>query len=105
MKTKERFKEQSLDDSYSARVEHEIYSTEFSTVNPWATFDHPHTMRQGLQGGAPLEEYDNTIEFGEVYREKTENSDFRNSYKTNYVYEENSIEQGVFHTHNHHLFI
>ena len=56
LSSRERFTEQDLDDSYSNRVEHEINSTNFSTVNPWATLDHPHTMRQG---GASLEEYDN----------------------------------------------
>jgi hypothetical protein len=27
---------------------HEINSTEFNAVNPWATLDHPHTIVSGL---------------------------------------------------------
>ena len=34
LSSRERFPEQDLDDSYSNKVEHEINSTNFSTVNP-----------------------------------------------------------------------
>ena len=64
--SRERFTEQDLDDSCSNRVEHGINSTNFSTVNPWATLDHPHTMSKE---GESLEEHDNARRFGETRRE------------------------------------
>ena len=89
LSSEERFTEQDLDDSCSKRVEHEINSTEFNAVNPWATLDHPHTTRQG---GASLDEYDNTREIGEAHREGIVNLDFRGSRETNHAPGENSIK-------------
>ena len=83
------FRDQKSDNSYSSGDEQEINSTEIHTVNTWATLDHSYIMGQG---GTILGEYNNTLEFEEVYRENTEASDFRRPYKTSYGHEENSIE-------------
>jgi len=82
----ERFTEQDLDGSCSNRVEHGINLTDFSTVNPWATLDHPHIMGQG---GESLEEHDNARRFGATHREENRNLEFRDSYKTSYGAAEN----------------
>ena len=58
-------------------------------TNSWANLDHPHTTRQG---GVTLEEYNNTIEIGEVHRERTEDSGFGSSYNSDYAPEEISTK-------------
>ena len=85
----ERFTEQDLEGSYSNRAEHGINLTDFSTVNPWAIFDHPHNMGQG---GESLEEYDNVSRFGATHREENRNLEFRDSYKTSYGAPEKSFQ-------------
>ena len=62
-----------IGDSYFNRVEHETNSTNFSTVNPWATLDHTHTMGQG---GESLEEHYNVGGIGATHRGETVSSDF-----------------------------
>ena len=88
---KKRFTEQDLGNSCSNRVEHETNSTSFSTANPWATLDHPHTMRQG---GESLEEHDNARGFGATHREENGNLEFRDvdSIKTNHAFAEKSFQ-------------
>ena len=65
------FTDQDPDNSYSSGAEQHIDSTEIKTVNTWATLDHPYIMRQG---GTALGDYNDTLEFEEVYRENTRSS-------------------------------
>ena len=70
----------------SNRVEHGINLADLSTVNPWATLDHPHIMGQA---GESLEEHANARRFGATHREGNRNLEFRDSYKTSYGATEN----------------